>query len=174
MGFNGVKHIALGIVLPLMAVSGCASHSEPDEISLPLLTAWYDGEPVHYVTTDVSDQALAKEMGANYAPRLYDAVPDYPKPPGEKTVLERVYAFPQGTQSRNVFASKPTPVGYASDDKNYSPIWLLYKVEWKDPDQARELRSEGAIFKAKSAGLVSITRTPVVINCPVVSVDGIS
>jgi hypothetical protein len=37
-----------------------------------------------------------------------DAVPEYPKPPTTRTVLERVYKFPQNEQDA-VFASAPTP-----------------------------------------------------------------
>ncbi|WOD09120.1 hypothetical protein [Marinomonas sp. GJ51-6] len=41
-------------------------------------------------------------------------------------------------------------------------------VVWDDPSKAYELTSEEAIFVAEDQGLVTITRTDVVLNCPVI------
>jgi len=155
-------------------LTGCSHVFVSEQVVLPLLKGWHDGRAVYYVTTDASDKDIAQQMGANYAPRLSDAVPNYPKPPRVKTILERVYAFPNGEQGNTVFASAPTPLGYRSEDTSYSPIWLMYIVEWIAKDQVIELRSEQDIFKAEAKGWLAITRTDVVINCPVVSIDGLS
>ena len=159
------------IALSMVACSSPSFHpkSIPGEtVSFPLLRAWYNGEEVFYITTDVSDREIAKLKNANYAPRLRDAVPHYPKPPHVKTALERVYDFPNGEQDRGVFASVPAPLGPESRDPHYSPLWLRYVVKWNDPSQAYELTSEEAIFVAEDQGLVTITRTDVVLNCPVI------
>lgn len=166
------KPIHLLFILGFFLISGCASRHSSDTISLPLLVGWYNDQAVHYITTDVSDAAMAAKMRANYAPRLRDAIPSYPKSPQTATVIERVYAFPNGEQGRNVFASIPQPLGAKSSDANYSPIWLMYRVEWIEQDNIRELRSEGSIFAAEAKGWVSIIRTDIVVNCPVVSIDG--
>ncbi|MEL0622720.1 hypothetical protein V6238_06420 [Marinomonas arenicola] len=161
--------LLMGIVLTIF-LSACSHQTvRTDQVSLPLLKGWHDGETVFYITTDVSDRAIAKAKNANYAPRLTDAVPQYPKPPRVKTALERVYAFPNGEQGRSVFASVPAPLGYQSNDSHYSPLWLMYVVTWKTPSLAHELTSEEAIFDAEDRGLVTITRTNVVLNCPVVA-----
>ena len=156
----------LGILL-MIGLTGCAATNSTKQVSLPLQSAWFNNDLVYYVTTDVSDQDMAKEMGANYVPRLRDAIPNYPKPPRQKTVLERVYGFPNGEQ-RNIFPSAPTPVGYQSTDAAYSPLWLMYWVKWVNPDEAYELKSEEALLDAEAKGLVNIERTNVVVNCPVV------
>jgi hypothetical protein len=44
----------------------------------------------------------------------------------------------------------------------------MYVVVWKDPIQAQELTSEEAIFVAEDQGLVTIERTNIVLNCPVI------
>ncbi|TYL46668.1 hypothetical protein [Marinomonas sp. IMCC 4694] len=162
-----VMKSVLVIVLACI-VSACGALPKSSYITLPLLQAWHEGKVVLYITTDVSDQAVAKAENANYAPRLRDAVPNYPKPPQQKTVLERVYAFPKGEQSKNVFASAPEPLGYLSENRQYSPLWLMYVVVWNDPNQAQELTSEEAIFVAEDQGLVTIERTDIVLNCPVI------
>lgn len=159
--------------LMALLLSACGAplkkHVQGEEvaISFPLYHAWYNDQEVLYITTDVSDQAIAIEKKANYAPRLRDALPRYPRSPGVKSALERVYAFPNQEQAWNVFPSAPQPLGPSSEDKQYSPLWLMYTVVWKDPSKARELRSEEAIFVAEDEGLVTVERTDVVLNCPV-------
>jgi hypothetical protein len=44
----------------------------------------------------------------------------------------------------------------------------MYVVAWKDPSKATELRSEEAILTAEDQGLVTIERTDIVLNCPVI------
>lgn len=163
--------LILGLVLALVLLSGCAGPVSKDTIAFPLLKAWYEDRDVYYITTDVSDSEMARMMGANYAPRLVQAVPNYPKPPGQSTILERVYAFPGGEQASNVFASIPEPLGASSQDTSYSPIWLMYMVSWVDPAFKRELRSENAILDAEEAGLVTVQRSNIVANCPIVKLD---
>lgn len=156
----------IGLMAASLYLAGCAS-TAPTTISLPLQQAWFNNQVVYYVTTDVSDQAMAQAMGANFAPRLRDAIPQYPKPPRQKTVIERVYAFANNEQ-RNIFPSAPTPAGYASTDKAYSPIWLMYMVKWVNPEDVTELTSEDALLDAEAKGLVTIERTGIVVNCPIV------
>ena len=112
-----MKSVLAVVIVSLL--SACSAVPKQPTVSLPLLHGWHDDKEVLYITTDVSDQAVAKAKNANYAPRLRDAVPIYPKPPQVKTVLERVYAFPKGEQSKSVFASVPEPLGYESQDTHY-------------------------------------------------------
>jgi hypothetical protein len=159
---------SIGFIVLALLLSACSAVPKQSQISLPLLHGWHDGKEVRYITTDVSDRAIAKMANANYAPRLRDAVPHYPKPPQVKTVLERVYAFPNKEQVWSVFASVLEPLGYESQNTHYSPLWLMYVVVWKDPSKAKELTSEEAILTAEDQGLVTIERTDIVLNCPVI------
>ena len=159
------------LILLLTLLAAACSQTTAERATLNLQTGWYNGFAVYYVTTDVSDAAMARKMGANYTPRLLDAIPSYPKPPHTKTILERVYIFPAAEQG-NVLASIPTPLGPDSVDLNYSPIWLLYSVNWLDKTKQTTLRSEEAILLAEEQGWLEINRTDVVVNCPVVSIDG--
>ncbi|MCG8613552.1 MAG: hypothetical protein MI864_23825 [Pseudomonadales bacterium] len=136
-------------------------------ITLPLVKGWYEGSEVYYVTTDISEPKMAKAMNANYVPRLANAVPPNPKPPQLRTVVERIYRFPNGEQA-NVLPSIPFPLGPDSTDTQYSPLWLLYEVTWKDSARQRLLTSEEAVLAAADSGLVDIYRTTVIVNCPVV------
>jgi hypothetical protein len=125
--------LALGSV-----VAGCATATRPADnairVSMPASAGWYADKRVYYITTEISDPSMSTMAGATYTPRLHDAVPTYPKPPSARTVLERVYKFPNADQEP-VFASAPTSPGPASTDRSYSPLWLVYVVNWKDLSQ---------------------------------------
>ena len=103
---------------------------------------------------------MARAAGVNYAPRLHDAIGVRP------SVLERVYKFPQGEQI-SIFQSAPQPVGPASTDLSYSPLWRLALVHWTKPERFRELRSEEELLAAQENGELSINVTDIVVNCPI-------
>ena len=137
-------------------------------ISMPASAGWYADQRVFYITPDISDAGMGQMTGANFAPRLRDAVPSYPKAPGTLTVLERVYKFPGGEQDA-VFASAPAPIGPQSHDTAYSPLWLLFAVKWSATATTRVLTKEAAILTAQENAELSIERTNIVINCPIVA-----
>lgn len=136
-------------------------------VRLPLHAGWYDGQRVFYITTDVSDKDAAKEDGANYVPRLANAVPELPQVPGQRSVVERIYGVTNFHQNK-ILPSAPVPAGHGSADKAYSPLWHMYRVTWLSGATPRILRSEEEVLDAEDHGLVSITRTDLVVNCPVI------
>ena len=153
-------------VLALLGLVGCASG--PAEVRLPLHRAWVDGRQVEYVTTDISDAAMARQEGVNHVPRLALALGG----PGRHAVTERVYKFVNGEQI-TVFQSAPLPTGGANADVNYSPLWRMVLVRWLRPDALRELRSEEQVLAAQERGDVALEVTGIVVNCPITrSVDG--
>lgn len=159
------------LLLPVFLLAGCATSSfdaGKTETVLKLQRAWFDGKQVEYISTDISDAAAAKQNGVNYVPRLADALPAE----GRKSLVERVYKFPNGEQI-SIFPSAPTPVGGANTDLNYSPLWRLVMVTWLKPERVRELRSEEELLAAQERGDVGIRVTNIVANCPVIqAADG--
>lgn len=135
------------------------------ETVLPLNRAWVDGRQVEYITTDISDEAMALAAGVNYVPRLRDAIAARP------SVLERVYKFTKGEQL-SIFQSAPMPVGGANTDLSYSPLWRLVLVTRKADGGMPELRSEVALLTAEEKGLVELQVTDIVVNCPVTKLVG--
>lgn len=115
------------------------------ETVLPLSRAWVDGQQVEYVTTDISDAAMAQMMGANHVPRLADALQAAPGP----SLLERVYEFPRDEQI-SIFQSAPAPVGAGNRDRNYSPLWRVVLVHWRSRARMRVLRSEALCSKPRT------------------------
>jgi hypothetical protein len=143
----------------------------PATVQLPVLQAWFEDELVLYITTDVSHADVAAAKGANFAPRLALALPGGPPQPGRRSSVDKVYAV-TNFQQPSIFASAPRPVGPASQDVAYSPLWQMVKVRWQAGRAPRELRSEEAVLAAAEQGDVLLEPTPVVLNCPIVQRDG--
>ena len=163
-----------GIMLgTLTACSTNATHETQiaATVRLPLHEAWYAGAKVYYISTESSDPGLARQMGVNFAPRLADAIPNYPKPPEQKSAIERVYEFAHGEQDA-VFASAPSPIGPASRDTQYSPLWLVYWITWKPGVVARTLTSEQVVLDEEARGSIEVVRSKIVVNCPIVGTKG--
>ncbi len=148
-----------------LLLGACAA---PNAVLLPALPGWFDGKLVRYVVTDVSHPDMAAMMGANHAPRLQQTVPAAGQ---RRHGLERVYKV-LGFEQPSVFASIPAPLGPTSRDAAYSPLWRVVEAQWLPGRAARELRSEEAVLKAEEAGDLRLAVTDVVVNCPVVWVDG--
>ena len=51
--------------------------------------------------------------------------------------------------------------------RDYTPLWAVRMVTWKDGATARVLRSRGAVEAALKAGEVTVKAAPLVVNCPV-------
>ncbi|HEY1132180.1 MAG TPA: hypothetical protein VGF12_22425 [Roseateles sp.] len=151
---------ALGALLMLGATAGWTA----DEVSLPLKEAWFEGQIVHYVSTDISDPGIAKKQGINYVPALADTLK-------QGMPVERAYKFP-GDEQATVLPSIPRPVGGSNADPTYSPLWVLVMVRWKPGVTPRTLTSEEAVLAAEDKGEVELTRTKIVANWPVVRARG--
>ncbi len=163
--------LAAGLAVGLV---GCASPNLPAsavQAHLPLLSGWFDGEVVQYITTDVSDATVARAKDGNYAPRLAAALPNSlsatPLRPGEHSATDKVYGVTNHTQG-SVFASAPSPMGHGNTDRAYSPLWQLIEVTWRPGQTARTLKSEEEVLQAAASGAVTLTATRVVLNCPII------
>ena len=166
-----IASLRAGFAAALVACACAAAHAQAQTpagtIELPLVSGWFQGKMVHYVTTDVSDPVAAKEMGANYVPRLANAIPARPRQPGQGSAIERIYSFGNFRQG-GVLPSIPEPTGPGNTDRNYSPLWHVHKVNWTAGHTPRVLKSEEEVLQAADNGEVTITQTNIVVNCPVI------
>lgn len=147
-----------------LALAAAAVAAEPLEITLPVKEAWFEGQIVHYVATDVSDAGIARKQGINHVPALATTLkPGMP--------VERAYKFPNDEQAA-VLPSIPRPVGGENADASYSPLWVLVMVRWQPGVTPHTLTSEEAVLAAADKGEVTLTRTQIVANWPVVRAHG--
>lgn len=61
-----------------------------------------------------------------------------------------------------------TPDTIAPGQTAYPPLWSIVKVTWKAGVRPRLLTSDAAIDRAADSGQVTIARTSLVVNCPIV------
>jgi len=137
------------------------------ETVLPVSRAWVEGRVVEYITTDISDLAMARMMGANHVPGLAFAI----KPLPGQGLVERVYKFPNGEQI-SIFQSAPNPLGSENRDRGYSPLWRVVMVRWNDAALRRELKSEEELLAAEEKKEVLLEVTDIVVNCPITRSGG--
>lgn len=133
-------------------------------VSLPLVTGWYKGQEVFYLQTEASDQAVAISQGVNYVPRLANVIPANGEPSG----LDDIYVI-SGFIQNNIIPSAPSPTGPSNRDLDYTPLWQVSVVTWSTTAVAPHvLRSEAEVFAARDMGHVTINKTNIVVNCPVI------
>jgi hypothetical protein len=72
-----------------------------------------------------------------------------------------IWAFSNGhANQRNVIDTVP---GRA----DYTPLWGVRMVTWRNASDVRVLRSAAAVRRAERAGDVTVRAMPIVVNCPV-------
>jgi hypothetical protein len=82
--------------------------------------------------------------------------------PGNAVVS--LYAVTNGVGGQNNVTGDTIAIGQTA----YPPLWGIVKVTWKPGASKRLLTSFAAIRKAKTAGQLTLTKTSVVVNCPIV------
>ncbi len=127
-------------------------------VELPLVTAWYDGKIGYYIQTEASDPAVAMDQGVNLVPKLTDAITD--------GVTDDIYVVTNFDQA-NIIPSAPIPAGPGNTDPEYTPLWQVSTITWNPDTTPHVLRSEADVNAAEAAGLITITQTTIVVNCPV-------
>jgi hypothetical protein len=142
-----------GGLLPTAKMSGNGS------VQLPLVSAWYKGQAGYYIQTEASDQQVAKQQGVNFVPLLARAI--------DAKAVDYIYVFTNFKQA-NVIPSAPMPAGPGNKDPNYSPLWHVSTVTWNQSATPYTLRSEEEVLAAAATGQVTIVKTNIVVNCPVI------
>jgi hypothetical protein len=138
-------------------------------IDIPLKKGYVNGNPVFYINTDMSDQKLADQLTnatgfrINYAPLLAKAPND---------AVAQFYVFKNGLKGIGTLGFQPTVGNAQPGDANYSPLWKINIVEWKNGSTSTELKSEKDIMDAKTKGDLTVTPTEIVANCPFVQWNG--
>src|SRR5438270_669974 len=129
-------------------------------ITLPVTYGFYDGHVDTMLSTDVSNKAQATALHINYsAAMLTQAADKYPS-------LYRV--------SGRAAPSQPQVFGSQPGEDDYSPLWQEITVKWKAGVTPVLLTKDDQVKEMASKGKLTITPTPIVLNCPIVNVSSSS
>ena len=156
---DGARRFAMlsALMLSLIVMTGIA-HAAPN-ITMPLVTGYYDDVKIYYVNTEASDINVATADGTTFVPQLSTAI-------GVGATAD-IYAVTNFAQ-HNIVDSIPDPLGSNNADPDYSPLWRVTLVTWQPGITPTELTSEAAVLAARDAGMVTLTTTDIVVNCAIV------
>src|ERR671924_871877 len=120
-----------------------------------------DGKTIYYTVTDAVPDMPAAMMGVSFVPadEKLAATP----------VAVDLFQFMNGINGTGPMGFQ-AGIGAANpDDANYSPMWRISFIEWKDPSKARVLETVDDITTMSQAGMITITPAmngTHVVNCP--------
>src|SRR5246127_3200311 len=164
--FPLAAHLALARTQSNPESNGAAARPK---VILPLQSGFFDGSTALYITPEVgvdpnapagiiaTAHQVANGFNSNFIPTNFGTLPNSP-------AVDDIFVFTNFTQG-NVLASAPHPAGPANIDTNYSPLWQISLVTWNPGYQARVLKSQAEIENAANAGEVTITKTPIIVEC---------
>jgi len=140
-------------------------------VIMPMIDGYYKGNKVYFVHTEVSDSAMAEIMSKmiNF-PTLH--VPELKNIPEDQ--MARVYVFTNGVPGSDPYGGGPFMFQIDVFDsipgqKKYSQFRIPYLVTWNNDTKPSILNSESAILKAESDGKVTIEKSNLVVNVPMIT-----
>lgn len=135
----------------------------------PPVAAYYDGEQIFFAHTETSDPEIAQLLtGMMGSPVI--TVPELAQVP--KDTLGPVYVFTNGLRPegpRGPLGFQPDVFDSAPEDSDYTPLRQLVQLTWNDNAEPRLLTSSDEVEHAVNASELSIERTDVVINAPLLT-----
>lgn len=119
-----------------------------------------DGSTVYYIVTDAAPKMPADMMGVPFVEADSQLV-------GRGAV--DLFQFTNGIKGSGPMGFQ-AGIGAANPtDDNYSPMWLIQFIEWKDPSQVRVLQTLSDIAIMQSSGVIGVMPAmdgKHVVNCP--------
>ena len=145
----------------------------PDAPRVPPVFAYYDGQPIVFIHTEVSDPTIAETMEMMMGSPVVVVASLAEVPPSARGI---VYVFANGEVPTNT----PTgPLGFQPDvfdsapgDPDYTPIREIVLVTWVDEGKAEVFTGDEQIRAGEAAGRVTLKDTGVVVNMPFLTWPG--
>jgi hypothetical protein len=120
-----------------------------------------DGKTVYYIVTDAVPEMPAGMMGVSFVPADEKLI--------GTPVVPDLFQFTNGINGNGPMGFQ-SGIGSANpDDENYSPMWKISFLEWKDPSQAKILENQNDINMMLQRGLITLMPAMEgrhVVNCP--------
>ena len=168
--------------LVLFLFSACAPVEQAQQEEeyyekIPVIDAYYNGEKLWFIHTDVTSPEMAERLTKMvnyktlYVPAHAEAI--------EPNKLAKLYLFANGVDQRDTEPWGGGPFNYQIDifdsipgDEGYTSLRQPHVVTWTENTTPRILKSEEELLAAEAAGELAIKPTGVVVNVPVVRWPG--
>lgn len=137
--------------------------------TVPGVRGYADGQEVRFAHTETSSPKVARILIGMTRSRVL-VVPSLAQAPAP--MLANVYVFTNGIKDGGPLRFQPDVFDSPPGTPGYRPLRELNLITWKDGHRAQILRSVAAMKGAAARGEITIQRTGVVINMPMLSWPG--
>ncbi|HXG74293.1 MAG TPA: hypothetical protein VNK44_05710 [Candidatus Nitrosotenuis sp.] len=122
-----------------------------------------DGRTIYYIVTDATPQMPADMMGVVSSPKSAKLITN--------SAAVDLFQFMNGIKGSGPMGFQAGIAAGAPGDPNYSPMWRIFMIGWKDPSSASVLETIDDINAYKKAGLINVDLArPMdsdhIVNCP--------
>jgi hypothetical protein len=135
-------------------------------INIPLAKGYEDGKEIFFIATDTSDELVAQQeteflgFSVNFSP-LLSQIPE--------AYLSQAYVFTNGIAGEGPFGFQIPVLSAKPSDSNYSPLLHVNTATWRDNSSAKILKSVQDIMDAEKNSDLTINKTGIVVNHPVMN-----
>lgn len=122
-----------------------------------------DGSTIYYIVTDATPEMPAEMMGVASSPTSANLIAN--------SAAVDLFQFGNGIPGTGPLGFQAGIASSAPGDVNYSPMWRIHVVEWKDPSSAVILETIEDINAFQKDGIVDVSLArPMdkdhIVNCP--------
>jgi hypothetical protein len=123
-----------------------------------------DGSTIYYIATDASNQDAANALGVLFVNKT--------GPVTLSGASSDLWVFTNGIKGTGPMGYQASITGSNVGDTQYSPMWRINTVTWKDPSNAKFVTTASEIASFASGGMLTIQIAGFVVNCPFVETPG--
>jgi hypothetical protein len=125
-----------------------------------------DGRTIYYIVTDATPEMPATMMGVVSSPTSAALIAN--------SAAVDLLQFMNGVKGSGPMGFQAGIAAAAPGDSNYSPMWRIFMIGWKDPSSASVLETLDDINAYRKAGLIDVELArPMdsdhVVNCPFIN-----
>jgi len=122
-----------------------------------------DGRTIYYIVTDATPSGPAEMMGVTSAPTSANLIAN--------SAAVDLYQFTNGIKGSGPLGFQAGVASGAQGDANYSPMWRINVIGWKDPTKASLLENISDINAYKNADKIDVSlarpmNSDHIVNCP--------
>jgi len=164
-----VRNLVVTAVVAVLVGAFVLLAREQSGFVVPPVDGYLEGSRIRFIHTEASDPKVADLLTTMKGSPVL-VVPALAKVPQE--ALANVYVYTNGVRGDGPFKFQPDVFDSPPGRPGYTPLRALNLVTWKEPAQARELKSAREVTEALARGEIAIERPGVVVNMPLVTWPG--